>query len=273
MTGKDRPMRHILSSAAFVGLVLGAVAVHAGSANPLKDEGSWPDIRADIVDAPDNLLPGDGILVLEAPERAYDAAIVPVAITQSGPDRITGLTLVIDENPAPLAAHFDFGPAMGPLEFETRVRVDQYSNLRAIASLETGDEVMTGRFVKASGGCSAPASKDADLAARTMGQMKVKMFQPGEDGRAEAQVMIRHPNYSGLQRNQITQLFVPANFLHELEVTQGDVMLFRMEGGISISENPTFRFKYDDDGSGTLRVRAVDTDGNVYQEDFGTALL
>jgi sulfur-oxidizing protein SoxY len=39
-----------------------------------------------------------------------------------------------------------------------------------------------------------------------------------------------------------------------------------MEGGISISENPVFRFSYDDDGSTELSVKATDTDGNDFEE-------
>jgi len=103
--------------------------------------------------------------------------------------------------------------------------------------------------------------------------MKVKHFVSADLDRREVQVMIRHPNYSGLQRNQVTQLFVPPNFISELEVMQGDDLLFRMEGGISISENPTFRFKYNDNGAAAIRVRAVDTDGNIYQQDFGKDLI
>ena len=80
--------------------------------------------------------------------------------------------------------------------------------------------------------------------------------------------MIRHPNYSGMQRNQVTNLFIPAFFVHELEVFQGDERLFRMEGGISISEDPVFRFSYTPNGAEQFRVRAVDTDGSVFEQVF-----
>ena len=76
--------------------------------------------------------------------------------------------------------------------------------------------------------------------------------------------MIRHPNYSGLQRDQITQLFVGAKFITELVVKQGDELLFSLDGGITISENPVFRFTYTDNGAPDFTVHAVDTDGNVF---------
>ncbi|MGR3547887.1 MAG: thiosulfate oxidation carrier complex protein SoxZ, partial [Roseovarius sp.] len=43
-------------------------------------------------------------------------------------------------------------------------------------------------------------------------------------------------------------------------------MLFSLTGGISISEDPVFRFSYTDNGTPDLRIRAEDTDGNVFEE-------
>ncbi|SPH25151.1 hypothetical protein DEA8626_04187 [Defluviimonas aquaemixtae] len=257
-------MKHVIA-----GMTLALVALLPASAaeNPLVESQTWTDISGDIIGEV-ALQDGESLIRLEAPYRAEDAATVPIVIEQTDPGReITALKLVIDENPAPLAGEFRFGPAMHPLKFETRVRVDQYSNLRAIAETEAGS-FMTGRFVKASGGCSAPATKDPAAALAGMGEMRLRMFDAAEPlqstARREAQIMIRHPNYSGLQRDQITQLFIPPHFIHELEVYQGDELLFSLEGGISISENPVFRFDYTDNGAPELKVHAVDTEGNVF---------
>ena len=128
---------------------------------------------------------------------------------------------------------------------------------------------MQGRFVKASGGCSAPATSDPEAALAGMGEMRLRSFGAAPQmstPRREAQIMIRHPNYSGLQRDQITQLFVPAHFIDTLEVRQGDELLFTMEGGISISENPVFRFSYNDNGAPEIVVKATDTEGNSFEQ-------
>lgn len=263
---------------ACVGAVFLAGAAMAGEVkNPLKASETWSDLAYDVIG---DTVPQDGAALFEvdAPYRAHDAAIVPVHITQSaGSDkRISRMTVVIDENPAPVVATFEFGPAMGHIDLETRVRVDQYSNLRVIAETDDGQIWMNGRFVKASGGCSAPALKGMEQALANAGKMKLRLFEAAAvatqslptSGRKQAQVMIRHPNYSGMQRNQITQLFIPAFFVHELEVFQGEERLFRMEGGISISEDPVFRFSYTPNGENKIRVRATDTDGNVYERSF-----
>ena len=277
-----RPFAPLLLAPAIAGLTVVALPQSIGSAvaqvdkraetetgNPLVDKGSWQDIRGDIIG---DMTPRDaaGALDLEAPYRAHDAATVPVTLKQNAPSdpAITSAWLVIDENPAPVAAQMTFGPAMHPLNMELRVRVNQYSNVRIIADTPDGP-VMTGRFVKASGGCSAPATKDPQLALSTMGEIRAKHFAPrtaSSSQRRDAQIMIRHPNYSGLQRDQITQLFIGAHFIDLIEVSQGDEMLFTIEGGISLSENPVIRFAYTDDGSETLTIRATDTEGNAWEK-------
>ncbi|AWI60946.1 quinoprotein dehydrogenase-associated SoxYZ-like carrier [Sinorhizobium fredii] len=235
--------------------------------NPLVQGPTWDELKGDIV-GDMSILDGAALFSVAAPYRANDAATVPVTIEQREPaaGHVGSIKLVIDENPAPVAAEIRFGRAMAPLKFETRVRVNQYSNIRVIAETPEGI-FMNGRFVKASGGCSAPATKDPVAALNGMGEMRLKLFDgkaPAPNARREAQIMIRHPNYSGLQRDQITQLFISANFIARLEVKQGDDLLFALDGGISLSENPVFRFSYTDNGAPAFTVHAVDTDGNVF---------
>src|SRR3954470_17813405 len=79
-----------------------------------------------------------------------------VIIDRRGPT----LTLVIDENPAPLAATFTFGEDRRSFDLSTRMRVNSYSFVRAIAETSDGKLHMVKAYVKAAGGCSAPAGKD-----------------------------------------------------------------------------------------------------------------
>lgn len=265
-------MRYQLTLAYALGALI-AMPVEANSEalkNPLTDSATWQDMRFDIVgDA--SIADGGALFNVDAPYRAHDAATVPVVIKQVDATRpITAATVIVDENPAPVAAEIDFGESMWPVEFELRVRVDQYSNVRVIAESDKG-LFMDGRYVKASGGCSAPASRDPEVALAGMGQMKLRLFglQPDMSvPRREAQIMIRHPNYSGLQRDQITQLFIPAHFINHIEVWQGDEMMFTLDGGISVSENPVFRFSYNENGAPALTVKATDTDGNIFQQEL-----
>ncbi|ODN70677.1 quinoprotein dehydrogenase-associated SoxYZ-like carrier [Methylobrevis pamukkalensis] len=220
------------------------------------------------------MLNGEGIITLGAPYRAEDAAIVPMtldfALPEGDPDRIVKVTLVIDENPAPVAATFTLGETAAVGHIETRVRVNAYTKVHAVAETGNGRLFVTERFVKASGGCSAPASKDQALALADLGRMKFREFPAaagGGDLLREAQVMIKHPNNSGLQRDDNSYGYIPARFINELTVSQGDEMILKMEGGISISEDPNFRFSYRSNGA-TISVKATDTDGVAFDGTF-----
>lgn len=234
--------------------------------NPLIPSETWADLRESVIGLTEDPPLDAAALDLDAPVRANDAAIVPIRLTQD-PDApaLSGLTMVIDQNPAPVAAEYSFGPALMPLDFEVRVRVDAYSDVRAIGQQVDGGTVMAGRFVKASGGCSAPAGKDMAAVEAAKGQMRWKTAEA--DGRTIGTLMIRHPMFSGLQRDQVTLLNIPANFIDTLEVRQGDEWLFSMKAGISVSEDPVFRFAYQPNGQ-PISVHAEDVDGNVWDQTF-----
>ena len=99
--------------------------------------------------------------------------------------------------------------------------------------------------------------------------MRYRQFASAEEGpRAaprEAQIMIGHPNNSGLQMDQVTQLYIPAFFVNELTLSQDDSPVLSMEGGISISEDPNLRFTYVSNGAKRFRAEAKDTDGHVFR--------
>jgi sulfur-oxidizing protein SoxY len=126
--------------------------------------------------------------------------------------------------------------------------------------------------VKASGGCSAPAGKNVAEAQARLGQMKYRQFARAEQGPTsgtrEAQVMIGHPNNSGLQMDQITHLYIPAFFVDKLALWQDDSPVLSVEGGISISEDPNIRFTYISNGARTFRAEARDTSGHVFKKDW-----
>src|ERR1019366_7573422 len=138
--------------------------------------------------------------VLGHHSRPESAAIVPPprpAILPPGDARrVLAITLVIDQNPAPMAARFELGRDSSVSEISTRVRVNNYTDVHAVAELSDGKLYMTKTYVKASGGCSAPAAKNADEANGKLGQMRFRQFvKSGEgptSGPREAQIMIGH---------------------------------------------------------------------------------
>ncbi|MEZ0168491.1 quinoprotein dehydrogenase-associated SoxYZ-like carrier [Microvirga sp. TS319] len=230
------------------------------------DEKTWSEIRSAIIggSVPED---GAGRLSLVAPVRAEDAAIVPIEMHVRLPDdekgRVIRITLVVDENPAPVAGVFQLGEGQSVFDLATRVRIDSYSFVRAIATMDDGRLYMAKAYVKAAGGCSAPAVKDPAEAKAHLGDMRFRVFAD----RGDAQIQVRHPNYSGLQMDQVTRLYTPAWFIEHLDLRQGEKTLFRLEGGISISEDPTFRFSYGSTGE-PVTAEARDNEGRVFTQTF-----
>ena len=261
----------LLCIAALLSVALGAHLAPAATSDVYDP---WPGLVQDIFsNRPMN--DGSDVVAIEMPYRAEDAAIVPVTLrTKLSPGdtrRIKTITLVIDQNPAPMAAKFELGPDANVSEISTRVRVNNYTDVHAVAELTDGQLYMVKTYVKASGGCSAPAAKNADEAKARLGQMRYRQFaKPGgpASGAREAQIMIGHPNNSGLQMDQVTQLYIPAFFINELHLWQDDSPVLSMEGGISISEDPNIRFTYVSNAAKRFRAEAKDTDGHVFQHEW-----
>jgi sulfur-oxidizing protein SoxY len=256
--------------AATTGLGVDEISWAASSA----PEDPWPEI-ADNVFKGRALEDGSGLIALDLPSRAEDAALVPLAARTTLPPgdarRLKTLTLIVDANPAPVAATFTVGPSAGVTSLATRVRIDSYTNVHAVAELTDGRLYVVKQYVKASGGCSAPALKNADEAKTSVGQMKFRQFaefsdvaaDAGGNRRREAQIMVRHPNNSGLQMDQLTHYYIPAYFVRELRIWQGEDLILAMEGGISISEDPNVRFDYVPTGA-AFRAHAIDTDDHLF---------
>jgi sulfur-oxidizing protein SoxY len=267
-----RNSRPLLVASFLAAMLFGARPIPAATPDTYDP---WPGLVQDIFNnRPMN--DGAGIIAIEMPYRAEDAAIVPVTLRAkllpADPRRILAITLVIDQNPAPMAARFELGADASVSEISTRVRVNSYTDVHAVAELSDGELYMTKTFVKASGGCSAPAAKNADEAKARLGQMRFRQFAKSADGpqsgAREAQIMIGHPNNSGLQMDQVTRLYVPAFFINELRIWQDDALVLAMEGGISISEDPNVRFSYMPNGAKRIRVEAKDTEGHVFQNEW-----
>jgi sulfur-oxidizing protein SoxY len=235
----------------------------------------WPGLVQDIFN---NRAMNDGtdVIAIEMPYRAEDAAIVPVTLRTTLPPgdtrRVLAITLVIDQNPVPMAARFELGQDTSVPEISTRVRVNSYTDVHAVAELSDGKLYVTKTYVKTAGGCSTPSAKNPDEAKEKFGQMRFRQFARSSEGpmsnTREAQIMIGHPNNSGLQRDLISLFYIPAFFINELRVWQDDSLVLAMEGGISISEDPNIRFSYVPNGAKRFRVEAKDTKGHVFQNEW-----
>ena len=210
------------------------------------------------------------VVTLEAPNRAEDSAVVPILIhavqAQQAEQWIRRIYLVIDKNPSPLGAVFTLTPDSGRADIETRIRIEDYSWVRAIAETQDGKLYMAMKYVKASGGCSAPAGKDMEAAMARLGRMKfrteggVQLNQPNL-----AELMISHPNVSGLAMDQVTRLYAPPRFVRTVQVSYAGKTVMSADVDFTISENPNFRFYFVPRAEGDLKAEVVDSNNATFE--------
>ena len=255
--------------AARVLLVLGVAVLFAPyGARAQSNEEVWRGLVKDIFQDR-SMTPGRDVVSLQAPAEARDAALVPMSIhLEQSASVVRNVTLVVDANPAPMAAKFTIGPNSGLTMISTRVRVNDFTDVHAVAETTEGALHMTQRYVKGAGGCAAPSVKNMDEALASLGQIKYRDIPAGDLGsasRREGQIMIRHPNSSGMQMDQRSNSYIPARYIDQVIVRQGDDLVFQMDGGISISEDPNFRFTFVPNGAKALSIEAHDSDGKVFR--------
>jgi sulfur-oxidizing protein SoxY len=268
---KGIPMRiaHSLASLASVALI-GSVL----SADPAVAGSAWEDIRPSAFGARP-IADGREVLVFKAPYRAEDQRAVPISVEATFTEgrKVKSVTFIVDENPAPVAAVFRFGDERSRVALSLDIRLDHASPIRVVVETHDGALYMSEKFVKASGlgVCAAPPLGDPQVAARTMGQMRLTDLTARDETtrfRRLAELDIRHPQHTGMQMNQVTMLYLPARFISAIEVRQGEQTLFDLEGSITLSENPRIAFDYQVNGADVIRVRAKDSSNSFWEQDF-----
>ena len=256
--------RRELALAAFAAVAMPTTARAAigglPSATHTDSSPEWEKLRANLFQAR-AIEAGSDTVQLIVPLRAAYGASVPVKIVskiaQTPELFVRRMTLLVDKNPSPVAAVLDLTVEVGQADFETRLRVDEYSHIRVISELSNGALHMDSRYVKVSGGCSAPPNRDQlHNLGKTVFKLPtdVKMNAP-----TAADVQVVHPNDTGFELNNITVMFIPPHFVRTLKVSYDDRKVFDAELDFSISENPSFRFNFVPHGAGLLKAEVEDS--------------
>jgi sulfur-oxidizing protein SoxY len=209
---------------------------------------------------------GSGRVQLIAPLRAPYGASVPVKIVSLLPQTpelyVKRMHVLVDKNPSPLAAVLELTPEIGQANFETRLRVDEYSHVRVVSELSNGELHMDSRYVKTSGGCSAPPNRDSP---ELIGKTIFRLPEPPTMGApTTADLTVIHPNDTGFELNNVTVMFIPSYFVRTIAVSYAGRKIFDADLDFSISENPTWRFNFVPHGPGELRAEVEDSKERRY---------
>lgn len=268
-----------LSSAIFIMALLPVVASAA------EDENIWNNVLKPEYFAQKTVDESDNVIGLEAPVRAEDPALVPIHVIsktkQSQQRYIKKILVLVDNNPLPFVGEFEFTPESGKADIAMRIRVNSNSFIRAIAEMNDGTLAMVKKFVKASGGCSAPAGADSEEAMKRIGKMKLKLDDKITLGEPTlAQLLISHPNITGMQMDQVTRFIKKPHFVKQVKVSFNDKPVLTAKTDIAISTDPNFRFYFVPEQAGELKAEITDTSceaptsrknctkGDMYTESF-----
>ncbi len=256
--------RAVLAAACVLGLAWGA----RGEESEASRAARWHDVASAVFQGR-AVADGSSLITLDAPPRAMDAALVPVSIAVQPSAQVKALTLVVDDNPAPVAGTIHFGPLADPHLLRLRVRVDQYTLMHAVAELQDGRLVGVARFIKAAGGCSAPGTGDPAEALARLGRMKLRVLDAATaPGTQAMELLISHPNANGMQMNPVTRLYTPARYVQTVRVSQGGQLVFSMDGDISLATDPAITFALRTAGTAPLDVEVDDSARTVFRQSF-----
>ncbi len=195
-----------------------AFAQMSPAAADQPSEETWNSIKGDIFkDRP--ILDGSGLVILDAPRRAEDSALVPIGMRVNFADddkrTLQSLTLVIDENPAPVAGTFTIGPRSGVTSISTRVRVNSYSYVRADRRTQRRQALWRQGFregVRRMLGAGVIECRRHQI---VLGQMKFRTFRAEAGALPEAQFMMRHPQNFGPADGPVDAALHPAVLYRE----------------------------------------------------------
>lgn len=255
-------------SYSLVALALAASPFRASAQTP---DAAWTALQQSYY--PGKKLEPAPFVRLTAPARAASGEQVPFAFSIDHPMTaaryIRSVTVFVDKNPVPLTAVFHFNPQSGKAEIATRIRFESDSQVHVVAEASDGRLYVNETAVKASGGCGGPATGDAAAAIAAAGKMKIALDGPFKRGEVnKARLLIKHPMYTGLQRDLNTHGFRPAFFIDKIDVTFNGKPVMTADTQIGISEDPSIGFSFVADGPGALQVSIRDNAGGSFRQSL-----
>lgn len=257
-------------------LALAAIAAVNAASAIAEPASTWDGLRPEVFGAR-RIDSGLGVVNITAPFRPEDQRAVPVSIEARFHDgrTVKAVTLVVDENPSPVAAVFKLGVEKSTIALRTNVRLNQETHVRAIVEASDGRLYMAQQLVRFAGGqaaCSAPPTGNPEEIAANMGKMRIANVPVEANASSSIASRVRltvsHPNHTGMALDQQTLLYIPLRIVSNLEVRQGATKLFDMTGSMTLAENPAFEFDVDLTGEHKIVAKLTDSDGTEWQREL-----
>ena len=210
---------------------------------------------------------------VDAPRRAESGAQVPVTFSYdkaaaNGVD-IKKIYVLVDANPIQLASTYHLTDMLGNFQIATRIRMETDSYVRLVGETADGKLYMAKREIRAAGGCGGTVDNDESAVRAAAGKIKLHVDAPVKFGSpAVATFNIRHVMRTGLQRDLVSQGYVPAFYIKNTAFTYNGKPLMTVDVGVGTSEDPYMKFNFIPDAPGTLEVTATDNEGKTFMQQL-----
>ena len=208
---------------------------------------------------------------IDAPRRAESGAQVPVtySIDNAAANGIVikKLYAFVDANPIPLTATYHLTEALGNFQLSTRIRFETDAFVRLVGETADGKLYLASREIRAAGGCGGTIDADEAAIRASAGKIKFKVDDPVKIGGVTSTTFnIKHPMRTGLQRELVSQGFIPAFYINKAAFTYNGKPVMTIDVGVGTAEDPYFKFNFVPDAPGKLEVVATDNEGKSFTE-------
>lgn len=248
-------------------LLLLCIATNAQAGQPAD---TWASIEG-------NLFPGKSIqdgaafMAIHLGKTAENPAIVPIGLTINRPD-VSRAWLLVDGNPLPLVATFNFLQVLPEVHTDLRIRLEKNTFVRLVAETTNGDFYMHKVSIATpGGGCGGGMDGDEAKLRAEAGRMKFHLNQTASANQPGAfTLLIKHPMRTGFERT--TQgYYAKSWYLRQISFSQNGKPFLDLELGVGSSADPTLKLPHLLTLQSPIEVLAVDNEGKTFRQQFDLA--
>lgn len=248
-------------------LLVGVATVSISSAFAEPDPNLWPVMKEAFF--ANREIKDVDFMKIEAPKRAESGAQVPVSYSIDNAAAngvvIKKLYVFVDANPIPLTATYHLTEALGNFQLSTRIRFETDAFVRMVGETADGKLYLASREIRAAGGCGGMVENNEAAIREAAGRIKMNVEAPAKFGTATtATFNIKHIMRTGLQRDLVSQGYVPAFYINKLDFTYNAKPLLTVDVGVGTAEDPYFKFNFTPAEPGQLGVTATDNEGKTF---------
>ena len=255
-------LKRLLNPFLVVGLLMGASTTAFAEPDPKL----WPVMKEAFFEK--RPMTEVDFMKIDAPRRAESGAQVPVTYSINNAAakgvKITKLYAFVDANPIPLTATYHLTDALGDFNLSTRIRFETDAFVRLVGETADGKLYLASREIRAAGGCGGTVEGDEAALRAAAGKIKMNVEAAKFGSPTAATFNIKHMMRTGLQRELVSQGFVPAFYINKATFNYNGKPVMTVDVGVGTAEDPYFKFNFVPTEPGKLEVNATDNEGKAF---------